>query len=68
MLLSCHPSVAALLIAPVTALPSNGKCQQAVLKDIFIMLAPMLLVLLAIVSFLDVLLYLPRLVTESGFK
>jgi len=41
---------------------------RTVLKDIFIMLAPMLLVLLAIVLFPDVFLYLPRLVTESGFK
>lgn len=41
---------------------------RTVLKDIFIMLAPMLLVLLAIVFFPDVFLYLPRLVTESGFK
>ena len=32
------------------------------------MLAPMLLVLLAIVLLPDVFLYLPRLVTESGFK
>ena len=41
---------------------------RTVLKDIFIMLAPMLLVLLAIVLFPEVFLYLPRLVTESGFK
>jgi tripartite ATP-independent transporter DctM subunit len=41
---------------------------RTVLKDIFIMLVPMLLVLLAIVLFPDVFLYLPRLVTESGFK
>lgn len=41
---------------------------RTVLKDIFIMLAPMLLVLLAIVLLPDVFLYLPRLVTESGFK
>ncbi|MBK9703631.1 MAG: TRAP transporter large permease [Betaproteobacteria bacterium] len=39
-----------------------------VLKDITIMLAPMLLVLLAIVLLPDVFLFLPRLVTEQGFK
>jgi tripartite ATP-independent transporter DctM subunit len=39
-----------------------------VLKDIAIMLAPMLLVLAAMVLLPDVFLYLPRLVTESGFK
>jgi TRAP-type C4-dicarboxylate transport system permease large subunit len=39
-----------------------------VLKDIFIMLAPMLLVLAAIIVLPDVFLYLPRLVTEQGFK
>ena len=41
---------------------------RTVLKDIFIMLALMLLVLLAIVLFPEVFLYLPHLVTESGFK
>ena len=39
-----------------------------VLKDITIMLAPMLLVLLAIILLPDVFLFLPRLVTEQGFK
>jgi tripartite ATP-independent transporter DctM subunit len=39
-----------------------------VLKDIAIMLAPMLLVLLGIVLLPDVFLFLPRLVTEQGFK
>ncbi|MBK7793326.1 MAG: TRAP transporter large permease [Betaproteobacteria bacterium] len=39
-----------------------------VLKDIAIMLAPMLLVLLAIILLPDVFLFLPRLVTEQGFK
>ncbi len=39
-----------------------------VLKDITIMLFPMLLVLLAIVLLPDVFLFLPRLVTEQGFK
>lgn len=39
-----------------------------VLKDIAIMLVPMLLVLLAVVLLPDVFLYLPRLVTEQGFK
>ena len=39
-----------------------------VLKDITIMLAPMLAVLLAIILLPDVFLFLPRLVTEQGFK
>ncbi len=39
-----------------------------VMKDIGIMLVPMLLVLLAVVMLPDVFLYLPRLVTEGGFK
>jgi tripartite ATP-independent transporter DctM subunit len=39
-----------------------------VLKDIAIMLAPMLLVLLAIILLPDVFLYLPRLVSEPGLK
>jgi len=38
------------------------------MKDIGIMLLPMLLVLLAVVMLPDVFLYLPRLVTEGGFK
>ena len=40
----------------------------AVLKDILIMLLPMILVLLAIILLPDVFLFLPRLVTEGGFK
>jgi hypothetical protein len=39
-----------------------------VLRDITIMLVPMLLVLVAIVLLPDVFLFLPRLVTEQGFK
>lgn len=39
-----------------------------VLKDIAIMLAPMLLVLVAIVLLPDLFLYLPRLATDGGFK
>lgn len=39
-----------------------------VMKDITVMLAPMLLVLAAIVLFPDAFLFLPRLVTERGFK
>jgi tripartite ATP-independent transporter DctM subunit len=41
---------------------------SAVLKDIGIMLLPLLLVLLLIVLLPDVFLFLPRLVSESGFK
>lgn len=40
----------------------------AVLKDITIMLLPMLAILALIVLLPDVFLYLPRLVSESGFK
>jgi tripartite ATP-independent transporter DctM subunit len=40
----------------------------AVLKDIGVMLIPLLCVLLAIVLLPDVFLFLPRLVNESGFK
>ncbi len=39
-----------------------------VLKDILIMLCPMLLVLVLIIMLPDVFLFLPRLVTEAGFK
>ena len=41
---------------------------SAVLKDIAIMMLPMLLVLVAIICFPDIFLYLPNLVNESGFK
>ena len=39
-----------------------------VMKDVGIMLLPMLMVLLAMIMLPDVFLYLPRLVTEGGFK
>jgi tripartite ATP-independent transporter DctM subunit len=41
---------------------------HTVLKDIVIMLFPMLLVLAAIILFPSIFLYLPHLVTEQGFK
>jgi tripartite ATP-independent transporter DctM subunit len=41
---------------------------HTVLKDIAIMLLPMLLVLAAIILFPSIFLYLPQLVTEQGFK
>ena len=70
-------SIAALAFGLIT--PPYGLCLLVscaavdvkvvrVLKDISTMLAPMLLVLAAIVALPDVFLFLPRLVTESGFK
>ena len=70
-------SIAALAFGLIT--PPYGLCLLVscaavnvkvvnVLKDITIMLAPMLLVLLAIVLLPDLFLFLPRLVTEQGFK